>query len=99
MSDIKTQLSEEIAQMPWCDLIPHVKRDRVIFVNPSLNLLEVGEAMANDNATLVSQWINKGLISKPTQPQLSDWNDNLQQKFNTIIVQPFILISQIISDS
>ncbi len=99
MSDIKTQLSEEIAPMPWSDLIPHAKRDSIIFVNPCLNLLDVGIAVANDNATLVNQWIENGLISKPTSQQLNDWNDNLQQKFNTIIVQPFILISQIISDS
>jgi len=99
MSDIKTQLSEEIAPMPWNDLIPHAKRDSIILVNPCLNLLDVGMAVANDNATLVNQWIERGLIAKPTQQQLSDWNDNLEQKFNTIIVQPFILISQIISDS
>jgi len=97
MSDIKTQLGEEIAPMPWSDLQPHAKRDSIIIVNPSLDLLEVGEAIANDNAPLVNQWINQGLISKPTQQQLSEWNENLQQQFNTIIVQPFVLISQLSS--
>lgn len=97
MSDIKTQLSEEIASMPWSDLQPHAKRDSVIIVNPSLDLLEVGEAIASDNTTLVNQWINQGLISKPTQQQLSEWNENLQEQFNTIIVQPFVLISHLSS--
>jgi hypothetical protein len=95
MSDLQTQLSQEMAQMPWSDLIPHAKRDSLILVNHRLNLLEVGVAVAKDNATLVNQWISEGLLAKPTQQQLSLWNDLPEQKFNTIIVQPFVLISQL----
>jgi hypothetical protein len=95
MSDIKTQLAQEIAQMPWIDIIPHAKRDNVIVVDQSLNLLEVGVEVGNDNVTVVNRWIEEGLIFKPTQQQLNDWNENPQQKFNTIILQPFVLISQL----
>ena len=93
MSDVKTQLSEEIAEVYWEDLIPHVKQDRVIIVNQSLNLLDAGLALANNDTKLVNKWIENNIISKPTQQQLSNWNSMPKTKFETIIVQPFVLIT------
>lgn len=92
MTDIKTQLAQELAEVEWRDLQPHAKRDAVILVNEALNLVEVGVALANDQATLVQAWIAEQLIQKPSQQQLSDWNENPTQQFNTLIVQPFVLI-------
>ena len=92
MSDIKTKLAEEIATIEWNDLIPHAQRDALIVVHQSLNLLDVGIALANDNTVDVQSWISQGLIHKPSSSQLNDWNINQTQQFNTLIVQPFVLI-------
>ena len=93
MSDIKTQLKEQIAEIDWKDLIPHAQRDAIIIVARSLDLVEVGCAIAEDKAHLVQRWIGEQLIHKPTAEQLSQWNENPTQKFQTIIVQPFVLIA------
>lgn len=95
MSNLKTKLQEELAQMEWNDLIPHAQRDVLIVVNEYLDLVEVGLAIANDNSKVVQNWISEQLIQKPTQNQLSEWNQDHHKKFNTIIVQPFVLISPI----
>ncbi len=92
MSDIKSQLTEELADSEWNDLIPHGKRDALIVVDESLNLVEVGEAMAQDNVFLVQNWITQGLIHKPSMEELSIWNNTPEKKFSTLIVQPFVLI-------
>lgn len=39
MSDLKTQLAQQLAEVNWQDLIPHSKRDAVIIVHPSLDLI------------------------------------------------------------
>lgn len=95
MSDLKTQLQEQIAPMDWKDLIPHAQRDAIIVVDQNLDLIEVGYAIAEDKTELVQRWISEQLIQKPTAQQLSLWNQNETDQFNTIIVKPFVLISPI----
>jgi hypothetical protein len=92
MEDIKTQLAEEIAEVEWEVLIPHAHRDAIILVDRGLPLLDVAVAIAKDDQMSVRHWISEALITKPSQQQLSDWNGNPEQKFTTVIVQPFVLI-------
>ena len=93
MSDIKTQLQEQIAEVDWKDLIPHAQRDAIVIVHPQLDIIDVGCAIAEDNTSVVQNWISEQLLQKPTAEQLSKWNETPTQKFSTIIVQPFVLIS------
>jgi hypothetical protein len=95
MSNIKAQLTSELAATDWNDLKPHAQRDAIIIVDQSLNLVDVGVAIANDNTMLVQEWITGKLIYKPSVEELSFLNNNPQQQFNALIVQPFVLISQI----
>ena len=93
MSDIKTQLQEQIAEIDWKDLMPHAQRDAIVIVNNPLDLIDVGCAIAEDKTHLVQNWISEQLVQKPTAEQLSEWNETPNKKFRTIIVQPFVLIS------
>lgn len=95
MSDLRTELSETIDEAEWEWLIPHVKRDAVIVVSVELDLLDVGEAIANDNISSVQRWIDEQLISKPSNQQLGLWNSNQQKRFNTLIIQPYVLVQEI----
>ena len=95
MTDIKHQLTEELAPMDWETLIPHAKRDAIIVVDPALDLVEVGVAIAEDQANTVQNWISELLIHKPSREELSRWNENLTQEFLTLIVQPFVLIKPV----
>lgn len=95
MEDIRTQLAQDIAEVEWEVLIPHAQRDAIIIVDSSLPLLDVAVAVANDDQMSVQHWISEALISKPSQQQLSDWNGTPEQKFNTAIVQPFVIISPV----
>lgn len=94
MSDIKTKLKEDIATIDWQDIIPHAKRDVVIVVNPELDLVMVGEAIAKDNSSLVNNWIQEAQIAKPSREQLTQWNNNPQTQFTTLIVQPYVIVQK-----
>jgi hypothetical protein len=95
MSDIINQLLEEQADTEWSSLIPHAKRDALIVVDSSLELVDVGVAVASDNVSLVQRWIDEQLIHKPSLAELSTWNDEPTKQFHTLIVQPFVLVSAI----
>ena len=92
MSDIRKKLQEDIANINWQEIIPHARRDAVIIIDRQLNLIEVAEAIALNQTTIVSHWIAEKLIAKPTQQQLTDWNSKPETEFTTAIVQPFVII-------
>lgn len=92
MSNIKTQLSEQLASIEWNLLIPHAQRDAVVIVKDQLNLLDVGVAVAEDDSTQVQNWIAQQLIYKPSPQDLSSWNSEPQKQFMTLIVDPFVLV-------
>jgi hypothetical protein len=95
MSDVKTQLIKDLAPMDWETLIPHAKRDAVIVVDGALDLVEVGVAIAEDNASVVQNWLSELLLHKPSQEELNHWNAEPEKQFNTLIVQPFVLVTAI----
>ncbi|MBD2302922.1 DUF2288 domain-containing protein [Nostoc sp. FACHB-87] len=94
MSDLRAELTEGLDEAEWDWLIPHVQRDAVILVAQGLSLLDVGEAIANDNTQSVQQWIDEQLITKPSVDQVGIWNGDRQKRFNTLIVQPFVLVQE-----
>ncbi|MEA5532693.1 DUF2288 domain-containing protein [Crocosphaera sp. XPORK-15E] len=96
MEDLKTRLTQDLADVNWHDIKPHAQRDAVIVVNENLDLLEVGIAIAKDDKISVEHWITEQLINKPSNRQLSDWNINPNRLFKTLIVQPFVLVQEII---
>ena len=95
MADLKAELAKDLDQAEWEWLIPHVKRDSVLIIAKELNLVDVGIAIASDNLRSVQHWISEQLIQKPSETQLSDWNSDPQKRFNTLIVQPYVLIQEL----
>ncbi|MBR8831260.1 MAG: DUF2288 family protein [Chlorogloea purpurea SAG 13.99] len=92
MSQLENQLAAELAAVAWRDLVSHARRDALIVVSESLDLLEVGSAIAGDQVPLVQDWISSKLIFKPTTEDLGNWNLTPDKLFNTLIVQPFVLV-------
>ena len=94
MKDLREQLTEILdeAELEW--LKPHIQKDVVIIVVPELDLLDVGVAIANNDTTTVDRWVNEQLVTKPSAETLSRWNANSTQKFQALIVQPFILVKE-----
>ena len=92
MVNIQQQLQEELAPMDWATIIPHAKRDAVIVVDGNLDLITVGMAIATDRVNQVNHWISELLIHKPSESELTAWNDQPDREFQTLIVQPYVLI-------
>lgn len=92
MQDLRTELAAMVDEAEWEWLIPHVQRDAVVIVDPNLDLVDVGLAIADDNVTAVQRWISEQLIQKPTPDQLTDWSNDRAHRFNALIVQPYVLV-------
>ena len=94
MPDLRAELAENLDEAECNWLIPHVLRDAVVMVATQLDLLDVGVAIASDNISSVQHWIGEQLIYKPSPGQLADWNGNRTKRFNTLIVQPYVLVQE-----
>ena len=95
MAELRAELEKDLDEAQWEWLIPHVKRDSVLILAKELNLVNVGIAIASDNLQSVQHWISEQLIQKPSETQLSNWNSDPQKRFNTLIVQPYVLIQEL----
>lgn len=94
MQDLRTQLAEALDEAAWEWLVPHAKRDTVVVVKESLDLLDVGVAIAGDDVLSVQHWISQQLVHKPFPEQLADWNSNQTKRFQALIVQPYVLVKE-----
>jgi len=90
--NLKQDLADRVEPAQWKWLIPHASRDALVVVHGDLELPDVGVAIASDNAVQVNRWIEEGLLTKPTETQLNQWQRCLQKQFRSLIVQPFVLI-------
>ncbi|WP_019502449.1 DUF2288 domain-containing protein [Pseudanabaena sp. PCC 6802] len=92
MSDLRAELTEMMDVAEWGWLEEHALRSRLFLVSSSLDLVDVGVAIAQDNVALVQQWLEHGLLAHPTEEQFLTWNQNKEQTFPSLIVQPFVLM-------
>lgn len=94
MENIREQLKELLdeAELEW--LKPHIQKDAVIIVDAGLDLLDVGEAITSDNTQSIQDWIGEQLLVKPSAEILNRWNANPEQRFQAIIIQPYILVKE-----
>jgi hypothetical protein len=96
--DLKLELAEMVGPAEWKWLSPHASRDAVVVVDEKLELAEVGVALATDDVPTVNRWIAEALIAKPTPNQLESWEQNAEKRFQSLIVQPFVLVQDSLTD-
>lgn len=95
MEDIRAELQEMLDEAEWNWLQPHAEREALVVVGQELDLIEVGVAIASDNVQSVQHWLGEQLIYKPSPEQVANWNVNRSKRFNTLIVQPFVLVQEL----
>ena len=93
--DLRLELAEMVEPAEWRWLSPHADRGAVVIVNPALDLVDVGMAIATDDASTVHHWIAAALITKPTPDQVDAWSQAERQRFKALIVQPFVLVQDL----
>jgi hypothetical protein len=95
MPDLRNQLEKSIDSATWEWLIPHQEHDAIIWVDASIDLVEVGMAIAQDQTQSVQHWIAEQVIAKPSEAQKSRWgNADADLQFSALIVRPYVLIQE-----
>ena len=92
MSSLRDNLVRTLDQAEWRWLEPHARRGSLLVVDATLDLIEVGMAMALDDAATVQRWLQQGLIRQPGEAQIAAWNATPERRFMSLIVQPYVLM-------
>lgn len=75
----------------WKMLKPHQSRGDLLIVDTSLDLVEVGRAIADDQTAKVKEWLNGGMLSRPGVDAITLWETIEEEIFDFVIVKPFVL--------
>ncbi|APR77700.1 Hypothetical protein A7982_03047 [Minicystis rosea] len=93
---MRERLATFLGEVFWSDLAAHAARDALIIVADDLDMLDVGVAVATDDASRVGRWIEEQRLKKPTSQDLARFRAEPEAKFESLIVQPFVLVRPLI---
>lgn len=96
MSEKVQSFKRDLAEVCWRELKIHLQRDAIITVSVDLDIIDVAVAVADDNKGVVGEWISDHKLGKPTEDQLKSWEKTPEKSFRMLIVQPFILIQDVL---
>ncbi|MBX3201754.1 MAG: DUF2288 domain-containing protein [Labilithrix sp.] len=91
---MRESLAASMGPIEFSDIRAHLARDAVIVVDASLDLLEVGEAVARDDKERVGAWVERGLIGKPSLATIEAWSKTEGAAWTALVVQPFVLLRE-----
>ncbi len=96
MSEKVESFKRDLAEVHWRELKIHLQRDAIITVAQALDIIDVAVAVADDDKEIVEGWIGSEQLGKPTEEQLKTWEKTQEKPFRMLIVQPFILIQEVV---
>lgn len=85
------KLEKYTGDVDWEYVEPHFRAGNIIYIDPCLNLFEVGKAFLADDKDAVQAWKKKGDIVIPGNHH-AQWWEHDQSRFTAAIVHPFVLI-------
>ncbi len=91
MVDLRKNLNKDLDIATWDMLELHLTRGALVEVHNSLDLINVGLAVAEDKAELVKDWMEKGLIKNINEVE-QEWKENKGFKFKFLILSPYVLV-------
>jgi hypothetical protein len=91
---IRDALKRDMDRMTWAEMRRNILHQSIILVDPLLDILEVGQAVAEDNTTQIQEWMSSELISKPQKEHLERWEKE-EPDFLGLLVTPFILLTEL----
>lgn len=92
---LRERLQEDLLEStPWDALRLHAEKGTVLLVH-QLDLIDVAEAFALDDAAKVGAWLQSAQVQRPTEAQQASFQKE-QRTFRALIVQPWVLIQAVV---
>ena len=90
---VRATLEASAGPVHYADLVAHLQRNAVFFVDASLLLADAATAIAEDDAASVTGFLASGALRRPTEEEQQAWATSVDRTWIAIVVQPFVLVS------
>jgi len=90
------ELEKYMGEVGWEYLKPHFDSGALLFVDGSLELKGVAEALVGDDRARVEGWMEAGDLLKPSQPHADHW-ESCGENFRAVVVSPFVLMQPLVA--
>lgn len=90
---LRQKLALETASIGWRELEPHYARGVVVQVAETLDLVEVGFELIQDNKAQVQQWMSSGELG-PVSPEEADAWHHTEASVWALVVAPWVLVQK-----
>ena len=91
---LKAKLNLETAQVAWTELQRFFAQGSVVWLDDSLDLIEVAHAIAHDNTTAIKAWMDDGNLAQVSDDQAQRWLKEDTWLWS-VVVRPLILVQNI----
>ena len=88
---LKTKINGETASINWVELQPYFAKGRLIYVDQTLDLIDVAYQFSQDNKLMVEIWLKEGQINRVSDEQAKQFVAN-EQNFWASVISPWVLI-------
>lgn len=92
-STLYAKLLGETARISWAELQPFFARGQLLWVAASMDLVEVAQALAEDDRTRVAAWLQAGQVAKVEETLAQDFLARDPELW-AVVVSPWVLIQE-----
>ena len=90
----KEEMALTIDEAEWSSLRAHLHRGGLILVDDTLDLADTAHKVAADDAEIIQQLVEDGMIGKPSDSKIRSWEEDMHKKFAMLIVSPYVLFQE-----
>jgi hypothetical protein len=90
---LRAEINTQTSRFPWKELLRFFAAGNVIVVSDTLDLIEVGVCVADDDKEAVTRWMAEGAIAKVSDAQAEAWL-KADAELWTVVVKPWILVQE-----
>lgn len=89
----RVKLNHETARIPWTELQRYFAKGHVVWCGQELDLIEVAQWLAHDDAGQVAVAMDQGRIAHTTDEQARRWLEG-QAELWAVVVKPWVLVQE-----
>lgn len=90
-NDLNQKLNLETAQIRWHELQRYFASGNAIFVDASLDLIQVATQISEDNASQIKIWMESGLLDVVKDSQAALWYEEDAIVW-ALVIKPWVLV-------
>lgn len=88
------RLNLETGRISWPELQRYFARGLIIIVNPSQDLIEIAQRVAQNQTDVIAQLIEHGQLLRATDEHALNWQSR-NPEFWAVVIAPWVLIQEI----